>query len=166
MILTKTLFYDRCGVLVTPQAHSVIKPRRGAWTLAKSEDSVMMLWPESTHGIPDLPGGGVDEGESLDAAAQREWFEETGLPFEPAGVLINTYHHVRGFYADGQGEFWVYDQTFFLYAYDRTQSLGERWRNPEGGLVGWVSFENLKASCLNRAHWLAVEALVPKDYYE
>ncbi|HAX91880.1 MAG TPA: hypothetical protein DCY07_06710 [Rhodospirillaceae bacterium] len=122
----------------------------------------MMLWPGFTNGIPDLPGGGVDEGETLEQAAQREWFEETGLPFEPVGEVLDTYHHVRGFYADDQEAFWIYDQTFFLYPFERQQEVGKKWLNPEGDLAGWVAFDEMKTSSLNRAHWLAVEAMAPE----
>ncbi len=107
----------------------------------------MMLWPEFTHGIPDLPRGGVDEGETLEQVAQREWFEETGLPFDPTGGVMNRYSHVRGFYAEDNGEFLVYEQTFFLYPFERKQPLGEKWRNPEGDLAGWVALNQLSDIC-------------------
>jgi len=160
--LNQTPFYNRRGVLVTPQAHSVIKPRRGAWVVAKAQDSIMLLWPDDDKDIPDLIGGGVDDGESLEQAAQREWVEETGLSFEPESGPHNTYHHVRGFCPDDQSEFWIYDQTFSLYTFERKQELGKKWRNPEGDLAGWVRFEEVASARINRAHWLAIEVLMPE----
>lgn len=155
-------FYDRRGVLVTPQAHSVVKPRQGAWVLAKADDAVMMLWPGFAGGVPDLPGGGVDAGEDLVQASAREWYEETGLDFTPKAGPLATYHQLRGFYAEDRDEFWVYDQTFFLYRFERKQEIGARWRNPEGDLAGWVGLNDLPTSQLNRAHWLGVCALMPE----
>jgi len=32
--------------------------------------------------VPELPGGGVEDGETLDEATQREWAEEVGIAFE------------------------------------------------------------------------------------
>ncbi|RYU13131.1 NUDIX domain-containing protein [Nocardioides iriomotensis] len=42
-----------------------------------------------------LPGGGVDEGESQEAAAVRELLEETTLRGSVAGVLLSGTHNGR-----------------------------------------------------------------------
>lgn len=57
--------------------------------LALRRDPRSNLYP----GQWDLPGGKVDDGESFDAALQREVFEETGLRLELMGV-IGAWHRV------------------------------------------------------------------------
>jgi len=60
---------------------------------------------EPAHGLWTFPGGYVDWGESLTAAARREMREEVGLDLEPAG-LVGIYS-----YADAPVVIVVYHVT-------------------------------------------------------
>jgi 8-oxo-dGTP pyrophosphatase MutT (NUDIX family) len=155
------IFYDRHGSVVTPDAESTVKPRRGVFALAVAADnSAVMLSAEAcAPGVPELPGGGVEDGETLDQAIMREWAEEVGIAFNVVGPL-RQYQHVRGFYADDRNEFWIYDQTFRLYNFLDAVEIGRKWLNSEGGTSGWEPIASLPALRINRAHWCAIPTLL------
>jgi 8-oxo-dGTP pyrophosphatase MutT (NUDIX family) len=155
------IFYDRRGDVVTPDIRSSIKPRRGAFALvvAINDHAVMLAAEASAPDVPELPGGGIEEGETLDDATKREWAEEVGIPFSADGPL-RQFRQVRGFYADDRNEFWIYDQTFRLYhSFDRVK-IGQKWRSPEGGTAGWEAIASLPTLSINRAHWCAIPTLL------
>jgi 8-oxo-dGTP pyrophosphatase MutT (NUDIX family) len=155
------IFYDRRGNALTPDAHSIIKPRRGVFALAVavSDNAIMLAAEVCAPDVPELPGGGIEEGETLDQAIQREWSEEVGIAFNVEGPL-QQFQHVRGFYADDRDEFWVYDQTFRLYHFLDRVKVGQKWPNPEGGTAGWEAIASLPALSINRAHWCAIPTLL------
>jgi 8-oxo-dGTP pyrophosphatase MutT (NUDIX family) len=155
------MFYDRRGNVMTPQAGSIIKPRRGAFALVVAiDDQAIMLSAEAcAPDVPELPGGGVEPGESLDEAISREWAEEVGFAFDVTGPF-RQFQHVRGFYADHREEFWIYDQTFRLYHFTGRVRIGEKWLNPEGGTAGWEAIASLSDLSINRAHWCAIPTLL------
>jgi 8-oxo-dGTP pyrophosphatase MutT (NUDIX family) len=157
------IFYDRHGDVVDPDAQSIIKPRRGVFALvvAVNDHAVMLAAEACAPGVPELPGGGVEAGETLDQAVQREWSEEVGIPFDVKGPL-QRFQHVRGFYSDERNEFWVYDQTFLLYHFHDRVKVGQQWLNSEGGTAGWVSIASLPNLTINRAHWCAIPTLLSR----
>jgi 8-oxo-dGTP pyrophosphatase MutT (NUDIX family) len=156
-----TIFYDRRGNVIKPDAQSIIKPRRGVFALVVAIDdgAVMLSAERCAPDVPELPGGGIEAGETLDEATEREWAEEVGIAFEVEGPF-RQFQQVRGFYSDDRKEFWVYDQTFRLYHFTGRVKIGEKWPNSEGGLAGWESIASLPGLLINRAHWCAIPTLL------
>jgi 8-oxo-dGTP pyrophosphatase MutT (NUDIX family) len=154
-------FYDRRGEVVNPGAQSIIKPRRGVFALvvAINDDAIMLSAEACAPDVPELPGGGIEAGETLDEAVEREWAEEVGIAFDVQGPY-RSFQHVRGFYADDRNEFWIYDQTFQLYHWLEHVIIGKKWLNPEGGTAGWEAIAALPKLSINRAHWCAIPLLL------
>jgi 8-oxo-dGTP pyrophosphatase MutT (NUDIX family) len=154
------IFYDRRGNVVTPDTQSIIKPRRGVFALVVAiNDAVMLAAERCAPDVPELPGGGIEDGETLDEAIEREWAEEVGIAFNVKGPL-QRFQHVRGFYADDRKEFWIYDQTFRLYHFLDHVQIGQKWPNSEGGTAGWEAIASLPRLLINRAHWCAIPTLL------
>ncbi len=155
------IFYDRRGHVVASDAQSIIKPRRGVFALAVAiDDHAIMLSAEAcAPDVPELPGGGIEDGETLDEATKREWAEEVGIAFNVKGPF-QQFQQVRGFYADDRDEFWIYDQTFRLYHFPDQVKLGQKWLNQEGGTAGWEEIASLPKLLINRAHWCAIPTLL------
>src|SRR5271167_5015004 len=158
------IFYDRRGNALTPDAQSIVKPRRGVFALvvATNDKAIMLSAEACAPDAPELPGGGIEAGETLDEAMRREWAEEVGIAFNVHGPS-QRFHQVRGFYADDRNEFWIYDQTFLLYHFLEHVNIGQKWTNPEGGTAGWEPLASLPNLSINRAHWCAIPTLLRRS---
>ncbi|MBB5294906.1 NUDIX domain-containing protein [Deinococcus metallilatus] len=80
----------------------------GAGIAVLSGQGEVLLIRRGDNGLWDLPGGGVNVGEEVEAAARRELHEETGLiagPLTLLGVFSGEAH--RHTYPDGNVVAWV-----------------------------------------------------------
>lgn len=156
-------FFDRLGNVMAPHAGALVKPRRGVFALvvAAQAQAVMLSAEACAPQVPELPGGGIEAGESLDQAIAREWSEEVGIEFQVRGPL-HSFNQIRGFYADDRDEFWIYDQTFLLYEFAGEAEVGRKWPNSEQGQAGWESITLLPSLTINRAHWCAIPTLLSR----
>ena len=113
-----------------------------------------------------LPGGGVEPGEHLAAALQRELFEETGLLAAAVGRLLWLTQVYPGLEASGL--------LAFVFAVDRWEGELSTRNEETGGLVRQVCFAEA-ADALDRLHsnfavpltaHLADPASAPRGYWK
>lgn len=62
----------------SPVNGQVYRPRPGAYAVLPRNGQVLVTWQDAPHFEFQLPGGGIDPGESPVRALHREVYEETG----------------------------------------------------------------------------------------
>lgn len=117
--------------------HVVRVPRPAAGTVVYDPArGVLLLWRHRF--ITDswgweVPGGGVDVGETPEEAAAREVLEETGWRPGPL-KQIAVYHPTNG----------LNDQTFYLFIADGADYVGEPSDASESERVEWLPLADVK----------------------
>lgn len=153
-------YLDRWGGVRVPDKNSKRKKRKGAFLICLSGDYVLVTYPEHAPDVPELPGGGIEKGESGKEAALRECYEETGVAL-PKGILLKKkYTHRVGFYAEDKDQYWDYHQKFYVIQKGAESCYFEGKKvTPEDGLSTWVPIKDLRNIPLHAIHVLALEAL-------
>ena len=118
--------------------HHVVRfPNPAAGTVIHHPDrGILLLWRHrfvtDTWGW-ELPAGGADPGESLEAAAVREAIEEAGWrPIDPR--LMLTYHPING----------AVDQTFAVFFAPDAEEVGAPTDPSEAERIEWVPVDRVR----------------------
>ena len=154
-------FTDRWGNTRTPDENSVIRPRAGAFGILIVRGQILLTWPGCASKVPELPGGGIDPGETAERALIREMWEEASVVLpavKPERIITQRIN----LWAEDCNEFWYYDQTYFLLRDEAYESLlFEGEKHPEDALKSrWVSLDELPGLQIHAVHWKVLENLL------
>ncbi|MEO8581366.1 MAG: NUDIX domain-containing protein [Patescibacteria group bacterium] len=125
--------------------------RVSAYALIVQEDSILII-KNRNEKLYDVPGGGIEFGESIEEALERELMEEAGAK----AAIGNIIHVEQGFFKHGNGNFYQTIQMFYS-----AKLVGELVEATEGTteFVGFVKFDELEKYPLPKAAKAAVAKL-------
>ena len=114
-------------------AHEVVRgPDAAGMVVLHPDRGILMIWRHRF--MPDtwgweIPGGAIDDGESPDEAARREFYEETGWSVRGDTRLLSRHHPSVG----------LVNQTFSIFLGHEAEHVGEPPDANEAVRVEWRS---------------------------
>ena len=152
-------YYDRWGKAHISNPQSTFRKRAGAFVILHTKNAILFNFADYAPDVPDLPGGGIDAGETAFQAAIRELSEEAELIAPPDLTIDRTFQQNVHFYAEHEGECWDYDQTFFLVRQGIEPLYFEGVRTVAEGRCAWIGLNHLKDHTIHYMHGLCLKKL-------
>ena len=122
----RTVLLDRDGRVLLLRAHDPARPAAGSW------------W--------EIPGGGIDFGETSEQAARRELYEETGISDVEMGPCVWTQR---------------VQFTFGNILFDSDDAIHVAWC--DGGEYRPAHLEALEAGAFEGARWWTLDEVLASD---
>lgn len=141
------LFTDSRGNEIEKPAGAAVTWRIAAYAVVRQDDTLLMV--RSGGGLWILPGGGVEDGETITDAAVRECTEETGYVVAVDGNQP-LYVREQPFYHSGSEQFYYSLQLFYAATLKSTEPdvnlMTERDKQRESA---WVAVRELSDESLH-----------------
>jgi len=151
-------FVDHYGGIHRCPAGETVHERKGIHGLLEHGDSVLMIRPPRANWL-ELPGGGVEDGETPLIALQRELMEEAGL--ELPGARLTSTRTMRltcRYYALGRNAYWLYEQEFRLIHLDARPTVNLPLE--PGHDTIWLPLADVHNTQIHHIHRLGMDRLL------
>ena len=156
-------YFDRFGRLCPMGPEDRAQPRKGIFALIVTAEAwCLTTWPAIATPSAELPGGGIEPGETHYDALLREIYEETGVVMDGELKTDKRYvQHVK-LYAEDMPAFLDYDQEFRLIRLDEPPRdfFTYKRRNQEGGRAQWIPLNRLDDIAVHATHRPAIQTLL------
>lgn len=153
-----SLFIDHHGGVHRRPDHVTAFSRRGIHALLRDGEHVLLIRPPNATWL-ELPGGGIEQGESPVQALSRELREEAGMFMAEEQLTAADETHFRTrYYASSHDAYWLYSQQF------RLVRLSHRpeWNAPlePGHERHWLRVDALHREPVHHVHRMGIDRLL------
>jgi 8-oxo-dGTP pyrophosphatase MutT (NUDIX family) len=140
------MYIDRLGAKHTPSKGDVVKDRKGSFAIIfDNKNRILVTAGPHAPEVPELPGGGIDDGEDAEKAVIREIYEETAQTVQDY-TIKKQWNFDVGFYADDVNEYWNYQKFYFEIELKNAKHFFDgKIKTPEGGLSWWQDIKDVKS---------------------
>ena len=148
-------YIDRYGKFILKPEHITSSPRHSAHAVCIHNHALLLSRP-ADNPIWELPGGGIEDEESVSNTLIREIYEETGLILSDAPTVKLIYSQNIKYYADERQLFWDYSMGF--YALESEWDIRkDQWLAPGAGcIVQWAAISQLHEFPICSSHFPAI----------
>jgi len=150
-------FFDRAGKIVIKPQNKPIKRRSSAYGIYIKDDLVLVIKP-AWNNQWELPGGGIEDGETPEQAVKREFWEETRYKVQELNpILVYKFHNY--FYANDYDEYYDSDQFYYqVLIADEADPI--KFGSEETEKIDWIKISDLTETNCRKASLEAIKKAV------
>ncbi len=153
-------FVDHYGRLRRRPPAAPVHSRRGIHGVLLRDQHLLVVRPPDADWL-ELPGGGIESGETMAEALTRELHEETGLLLSLDAIEWQRETQFRHrYYSSKNGAYWDYAQHFVLVATPQLPPFGAPFE--VGNEPMWIDLSRLEEHRLHHSHRAGLDRLLTR----